>query len=287
MGYWKNRIALILFALVPLCAGCSRWTVGERLGRNLPDALRGEPQQNRRWQPQLAVLPYAEMTAEGVTIRNVRQCRWKSGTEAVVKHRDWRIRWDDVQTTDFIMVPFPDSPYLAHTMFSFGLTGGRQIVVSVEARLEKGESFGAVAGSVRQFELMYVVADEVDVLGLRAEQRRDDVFLYRTVATPEQSVELLRSMLRRANGLAESPEFYDSVVNNCMTNLVDHLNEVKPGMVSASVVGLLPGTSDAFAYELGLLETDLPFEQARQQAAVSLRVRQYIDDPDFSQKIRR
>ncbi|QEG38306.1 hypothetical protein UC8_02620 [Roseimaritima ulvae] len=281
---------LLTYCLLPCfllaCLGCSSLRSTERVIRSLPDAVADQPRQDRDWLPYQAVLAYAETDRQGATIRNVRQCRWTSDQEAVIQYSDWKIRWEDVRSVDFIVVPFDNTPSLAHTMLSFGMADGRHLAASVEARLQQGESFSAVAGSVRQFELIYVLADEVDLLGLRAEHRQDDVYLYRSIATPEQAAELLRHVLRRTNQLAAQPEFYDSIANNCTTNLIEHINHISPETVPSTLQNLLPGHSDSMAYDLGLLATPLPFEQARKQANVTMRIRQHLKDPDFSQRIR-
>ncbi|WP_153558994.1 Lnb N-terminal periplasmic domain-containing protein [Roseimaritima sediminicola] len=285
-----GRLALAAVVLAPvamLCGGCGPLRSTERVLRSLPEVVADTPRQNRDWVPHQAVLAYAEMDARGATIRNVRHCRWRSDSDAIVKHSDWKVAWDDVRAVDFIVVPFPNTPSLAHTMLSFELADGRHLVASIEARLQRGESFGAVAGSVRQFELMYVLGDETDLLGLRAEHRRDEaIYLYRSIATPAQSAELLRHVLRRTNQLAAHPEFYDSLANNCTTNLIEHINHLAPEAVPSTLRNLLPGHSDSMAYDLGLLQTDLPFAEARKRANVSMRIRQHLNDPDFSRKIR-
>jgi hypothetical protein len=245
------------------------------------------PRQDRDWKPTHAVLAYAEMNRRGATIHNVRRCRWDSESDVAIRYDDWTFRWDDVVALDFVVVPFQDAPLLAHTMFSFALADGRQLVASVEARLERGETYSAVAGAARRFELIYVLGDEQDLLGLRGEVRRDDVYIYRSIATPGESAKVLRDVLERANGLVAQPEFYDSLTNNCTSNLVDHINDLRPGSIPDALRKRLPGHSDSLAYELGLLATDLPFAAARRQAHVSMPIRQHLDAPAFSQKIRR
>ncbi len=245
------------------------------------------PRQDRDWKPTHAVLAHAEMDRRGATIHNVRRCRWDSESEVAIRYDDWSFRWDEVVALDFVVVPFQNAPLLAHTMFSFALADGRQLVASVEARLERGEAYAALAGAARRFELIYVLGDEQDLLGLRGEIRRDDVYVYRSIASPTESAEILRDVLERANGLVAQPEFYDSLTNNCTSNLVDHINDLRPGSIPDALRKRLPGHSDSLAYELGLLATDLPFPVARRQAHVTMRIRQHLHDPDFSKKIRR
>ena len=188
---------------------------------------------------------------------------------------------------DFIVVPFKDAPNLAHTMLSFGFDDGHYLAVSVEVRLEEGESYSPVKGALRQYEIMYVVADERDLIQLRTQHRKADVYVYRTRATPDQARSLLMDMMQRVNQLAEKPEFYNTFTNNCTTNIVLHINHLRPGRVPYDIRVLLPGQSDRLAYDLGLLDTKVSFEETKLAARVNNLAEIHRDHPDFSQLIRR
>ncbi|MBI2480636.1 MAG: DUF4105 domain-containing protein [Planctomycetia bacterium] len=107
------------------------------------------------------------------------------------------------------------------------------------------------------------------------------------MATPEQSRELFMDVMQRVNELAEVPEFYDTLSNNCTTNIVSHLNRLRPGRIPYDVRVLLPGYSDVLAYELGLLDTSLPFPEARRRARVTEIANRFADSKQFSTLIRR
>jgi hypothetical protein len=145
-----------------------------------------------------------------------------SENDYIVRHYDKTFDLNRLDSVDFLVVPFKEAPNLAHTMLSFGFGGNDYLVVSVEARMEEGQSYSPVKGLMRQYELMYVVADERDVIPLRTKHRDVDVYLYRTRATPEQARMLLVDMMARVNKLAFEPEFYDTFTNNCTTNIVPH-----------------------------------------------------------------
>ena len=185
------------------------------------------------------------------------------------------------------MPPFGDMKGPAHTLVSFGFSDGSYLAISVELRREPGEKFSPVKGLLKQYELMYVVADERDVIRLRTNHRHDDVFLYPVRAGAEQRRRLFVSMLERANALREHPEFYNTLTNTCTTNIVRHVNEIAPQKVPFSYKVLLPGYSDRLAYDLGLLDTDLPFGEAKARYHINARALRYADDPAFSTLIRR
>ncbi|MEO8272252.1 MAG: DUF4105 domain-containing protein, partial [Aureliella sp.] len=201
------------------------------------------PSHDRLWRPDLAVLPYAQIEHDRVQLKNIRDCTYRSENDYDVRHFDRQVMLSDVRTIDFIVVPFVNTPLIAHTMLSFGLASGEQIVFSVEARLEQGENYALVAGTNHDYELMWVVGTERDLIRLRTEVRKVDVFLYRTRATPEQVQRVFLAAVARVNQIVRQPEFYDLVSNNCTTNIVDMVNELRPGSVPPDIRVVLPGHS--------------------------------------------
>lgn len=285
----------ILYCLSALClAGCST-PLAKGLNENSLVGfmkngradLKPEEVSQRPWRADLMILPHVEFEDETITIRNVRNCRYRSESDYDVRHYDLRFRLSDVRSVDFIIVPFKESSMLAHTMLSFGLADGKHFVVSVEARLEQDQDYSAVAGAGRRFPLTYIVADERDVILLRTMVRDVEVYLYQGRAEPEQVQDLLVDMLARVNKLHREPEYYDTLTNNCTTNLVDHVNKLRPGRIPRDWRVLFPGHSDRLAYELGLLKIQGPFEQARSQSQINQWAQTYADDPEFSKRIRR
>ena len=284
-------VCLIVSACLFLFAGCGSPVVNPGAAnlisaareRVLPKADSAE----RLWRPDLAIMPFIEFQDEDILIKHVRNCRYRSETDYDVRHYDLHFALDDVRTMDFIIVPFNNNPLLAHTMFSFGLVDGRHFIVSVEARLDQGDSYSPIRGITNKFQLMYVIGDERDLILLRTDVRKVEVLLYPGRATPDRVQDLLVDMLERANKLQRSPEYYDTINNNCTTNLVDHINKLRPGRIPRDLRVLLPGHSDRLAYELGLLDVVEPFAIARQNARITDLAQLYRDSPDFSDKIRR
>jgi len=249
------------------------------------------PSNIRNWDSDQAVLAYAEYRGNEVTVHNIRHCRYFDEDVLVVDHYDDTFNLDDLTAVDFFIVPFEGMPSLAHTMLSFEFQPPRgkpkHLVVSVETRYEEGETYAAWKGSVRQYELMYVVADERDVVQLRTNHRGEDVYLYRTTATPEQGRRLLVDVLGRVNELASRPEFYDTITNNCTTNIVRHINRIKPNRLTYNVRILLPGYSDKLAYDEGLIVRQGTFEETKAAAHINSRALNLAERDDFSQAIRR
>jgi hypothetical protein len=221
----------------------------------------------------------------------VRNCKYFANDVYMVDYYDKSIDLNRVEGVDFIVVPFKSAPSLAHVMISFQIAepdGTRNhLAISVETRKEKDQQYNPVKGSVREYELMYVVADEKDVIQFRTNYNGEDVYLYHTVAGPQDARALLVDVLGRVNQIHETPEFYNTLTNNCTSNVVRHVNRIKPNRIVADYRVLLPGYSDALAYDEGLIERHGTFPETKQQAYVNPLAQRYAGREDFSEMIRR
>lgn len=268
----------------------------------------GMPSNDRDWRPELATLATAEFDGDLVHVKNIRNCSYLTEDVYVVDHYDKTFDLNRLTGVDFIIVPFNLVPSLAHTMLSFEFDAPSStdadpssprspqtspaldkeyVAVSAEARLERGESYSPLKGSARQFEMMYVIADERDVLRLRTEHRKVDVYVHRVRADPQRVRNLFVHVLERANQLADRPEFYDTITNNCTNNIVRHINTLRPGRIPWDPRMVLPGMSDQLAYELGLLDTTRSFSELKREAHINAAARRAAHLPDFSMAIRR
>jgi Domain of unknown function (DUF4105) len=243
------------------------------------------PSAHRDWSVDQAVLPVATVDDPFVTIRNIRNFTYETVDRYTPAYYDKTFDLRHLESVWFVVEPFGKGG-AAHTFVSFGFGGHDFVAISVEIRKEKGESFSPLRGLLRQYEVMYVIGDERDLIKLRTNYRKDTVYLYPLRATPERMREMFVSMLTRANKLRESPEFYNTLTNTCTTNLVRHVNEIVPGRVPFRPAVLLPGYSDRLAYKLGLIDTALPFDQVRARFRINELAMQHADDPEFSLRIR-
>lgn len=265
------RIAIVVFLLV-LFGGYGLYS--------LPT-----PALDRNWSPDQAVPAQATIEGDTVTIRNVRNFTYRSTTDYTPGYYDTTVKLSDLTRVDFIVEPF-GSVGAAHTFVSFGFKDGQQLAVSAEIRKEMGETFSPWLGALRQYELMYVIADERDVIGLRANHRQHDVYLYPTTATMEEGRQLFVNMLTRANALMATPEFYNTVTSNCTTNIVHHINELRDEPLKYDWRMLLPAESDALAQELGFITPGQSIEEARARYRINDRAALSAEAADFSARIR-
>src|SRR5262249_20731181 len=138
---------------------------------------------DRDWQPDVAMVPYATINGDLVTIHNVRNFDYRTETDYTPHWEERTYDLGKLDSVDLIAVYWMGKA-IAHIMVSFGFQGKIFLAVSIETRKEKGESHSTLAGFFRQYELYYVVADERDVIGVRTTYRQpqEDVYIYRVRA---------------------------------------------------------------------------------------------------------
>lgn len=268
---WVKRTALAGAVLVVVAAGA---------------CFLIRPSNSRDWNTDQAVLAAAEFDGDFVTVRNIRNFTYRSETDFTPAYYDKTFDLRTIESVWFVVEPFGSWRGPAHTFLSFGFAGGDYLGISVEIRKEKGESFSPAKGLLRQYEVMYVAGDERDLVKLRSNFRRDDVYLYPMRATQEKARELFVGMLERANALRETPEFYNTLTNTCTTNIVRHVNAIAPERVPLKAAILFPGYSDQLAWDLGLIDTKLSFDEAKRRFHINERALRFADDPEFSKRIR-
>ena len=79
---------------------------------------------------------------------------------------------------------------IAHTFVSFRFSDGQNIAISLEVRKEVDEEYSPTKGMFKQYEMIYVIGDERDLLPLRTHIRKEEVFLYPMNLTKDHSEEL-------------------------------------------------------------------------------------------------
>ncbi len=270
------RRIIALLAVAVAGAGVYAATLGAEL-----------PSHSREWRTEQALLPGVTIDDGIVRVRNVRDFAYASPTEFTPAYHDSAYPIAGAERVWFVLSPFGrDWRGPAHIFLSFGFADGRYLSVSVEARREAGEEYSIMKGALRNFELMYVIAEERDVIGLRAVTWDDPVYLYPIRATPEQVSDLFRILMERARDLESQPRFYNTFTDNCTTNILEAVNQIASEAIPFGWEILLPGYSDRIAHERGLIDTDLPLAEARRRFEVNGRAREAIASEDFSARIR-
>jgi hypothetical protein len=263
-----------LLALAALSAGVMLWWF------SIP------PSNDRDWLPDVAQTPRAKFDADGhhVTVSNIRNFTYRSETDSD-PHWDTRSFDLDKLTGVDLFLSFWGPTLYAHTILSWEFSDQPPLAVSIETRKEKGESYSALLGFFRQYELYFVVADERDVIGVRDRFRGEHTYLYRLSAPPANARRLLVDYLTAADDLAVHPQWYNALTQNCTTSIRNRVIHAG-GQVPLSWKLLLNGQIDELLSERGSLKSKLPIAELRAKSEVTEKAKAAGDSPDFSAQIR-
>jgi hypothetical protein len=246
-----------------------------------------EPSNDRQWQQDVSLQPWAEVNDDVVTFHNVRNFDYRSETDFTPAWYDKSYKLSDLDELD-VVASYWMGKDIAHLLVSFGFGGRDYLAVSIETRKEVGESYSTLAGFFRRYELFYVVADERDLIGVRTNYRKDppeDVYAYRTNAPRENIRSLFLDYVRAINDLREHPEFYNTLTTNCTTTIWRH-TLVNSNANPLSWKILASGHVPEYLYELGRINTSMPFDELERRSRVNDAAQAAGKAADFSQRIR-
>lgn len=220
-----------------------------------------QPSHNRNWELGHEKLPHLSYSSSSTiaTIENYRDFNWTSVKEAEVNYTTRDFDLSKIQTVDVFISHFDDFEGLAHIFLSFGLTDGEHIVVSLETRREVGENFSPLLGVLRQFEIIYVVGSERDIVGVRTGHRNERVYLYPTTASPEKAQALFAKLTTAFNDVYETPRMYNTLTHNCTNELTRPVESISDVNFPLTWKTILPGYFDEILYELGLIDNSVDF----------------------------
>lgn len=246
-----------------------------------------EPSNDRKWQPEVAVLPYATIEGNRVTVHNIRNFDYRSETDFDVRYYDRTVDLDKLRSVDLAAVYWMGQA-IAHIFLTFGFADGEHLAISIETRKEQGEAYSSIKGFFKQYELYYVVADERDVIRVRTNYRKDppeEAYLYRLKGRPENARRMFLQYLQEINSLRSQPRWYNTLTTNC-TTAIWMASRVNPDHVPMSWKVLASGYVPEYLYETGRLDTSLPFEELQRSVHINARAQAADKAEDFSSRIR-
>jgi Domain of unknown function (DUF4105) len=269
---WRSRSARALLAFAGLFLGVMVWW----------NAIR--PSHHRPWRPEVAVMPRVRIEGDRVHITGVRNFEYRTPDDFTVRYEEREMSLSSLTSIDFFVSYWMTGP-VGHTFVSFNFINAPPLCISIETRPEIGEGFSPVASLFKQFELIYVVGDEHDIVGVRTNFRHDDVYLYHIRTSPENARRLFLVYLDRINELYDHPEFYHLLSNSCTINIVRYARNT--GKISGfDIRHILNGFIDSYLYSIGAVDTSLPFRELRRRSLINAAAQAADDAPDFSERIR-
>ncbi len=245
------------------------------------------PSHDRDWMAGHERLPRVAFDGDVATVRGVRDFRYHAdGSVAEARYEDRSYDLSRLDSVWYGISQISAFQGIAHTFLSFGFSDGNYLSVSIEARREVGESYGPLRGLLRNYEVIYVLGDERDVIGLRSHVQRLPVRLYRIAVAPEDGARLLRALLTEADAVIRSPRFYNTLVDNCTTGIAKYATPMPAWRRLLDYRIVLPGYSDRLVAALGLLAGDAPLAEARRRAWIDPE-RVPLAGDGFSARLRR
>ncbi len=242
------------------------------------------PTNDSDWQPDVAKEAWADIQGDEVTFHNVRNCDYRTDTDYTAHWETRTVRISQITGID-LAIDYWGSPWIAHPIVSFQFTDAPPLCFSIETRRKVGQTYSTIGGLYRQFELIYIVADERDVIRVRTNYRKEDIYLYRLTVSPAQARERFLEYIHSLNALRNKPRWYNAVTTNCTTSIrTQHPpNERVPWDWRI----LLNGKGDELLYERHAIVTGgLPFAELKTRSLIDTRARAANDSPDFSKLIR-
>jgi len=271
-AFWFSRQRRMSAAAYVLFLGVVAWWI------SIP------PSHNRNWRPEVAVMPRAIIDGDRVHLTGVRNFDYRTRNDFTVRYQERDVQLSHLTALDFYVSYFTEGP-VGHTFVSFIFDNAPPLSISIETRPEVGEGFAPVASMFKQFELIYVVGDEHDLVGVRANHRGEPIYLYRLNTSADDARRLLRVYLERINELADRPEFYNLLTNSCTINIVRYANAAgRSG--GFDIRHLLNGLIDGYLYYSGRIDTTMPFDELRRRSQINEAAQAANGAADFSDRIR-
>ena len=171
------------------------------------------------WQADVDRPAWVEIDGDRMVIHNLRNCDYRTETDYSNCWSDRTVNLSDLRGADLFFTTW-GVPWIGHPIVSFDFGDNQHVAFSIEARYKGDQAYSAILGFFRQYELIFVAADERDVIRLRTNFRKDEeVFLYRTTVDSESTRAIFLTYVRYLNQLKDHPEWYNALTRNCTTTL--------------------------------------------------------------------
>lgn len=226
--------------------------------------FRQRPRHDREWDPAVAVLPRAVVNGDEVTVENVRRFEYRSAEDYTPRYETRTVRLSNLRGADVILFNW-GVRWMSHPVLVFDFGPDGYLGISIEVRYRKGQVYSVLRSLFRQQELIYVVADERDLILRRLTVGRPQTaHLYRLTVEPERVRVAFLDYVSAINDLRARPRWYHGVCANCTTTFY-RLPNSRP---LRDVRLLLNGRLDEALYETGRIDRSLPFADLRRSAAI-------------------
>ncbi len=220
------------------------------------------PSNDRDWDPSMAVLPHAVIAGDAVTIENVRNLEYRSIHDFTPNYEARTYHLSNLSGVDVIFFDWGDG-FRGHPALVFDFGSDGRICMSIEARITRGRNYSVFRSLYRQQELIFLAADERDVILRRTKySERQWAYLYRINSSVEELTRLFLDYVNTINQLRETPRWYHVLFTNCTTSFYK-LPSTKMRWDWRVIAN---ARLDRVLYRDGRLDRTLPFEELRRLA---------------------
>jgi hypothetical protein len=244
--------------------------------------FRQKPSHDRDWDTSVAVLPRATRDDDAITIENIRNFEYRSLVDYTPRYETRTVHLSKLRSADIIFFNW-GSRVMSHPVlvFDFGTAG--RICMSIEVRYRRQQDYSILRSIYRQQELIFVAADERDVILRRTKcGTSQEALLYNFKAGVEELRTTFLDYVAAINDLVETPRWYHGLCMNCTTSF--YWLPSSRFRIDWRVIA--NRRLDQALYDAGRLDRSLPFAELRKRASLAA-IANSAPEEGFGDHIRR
>lgn len=216
------------------------------------------------WDPALQYGVTATVKGSKVHVNHIRDFDWQTPEIGKERWIDEDFDLDHLKGMN-IYLSYWMGPYIAHTLVGFEFDNGQELVFSSEIRRKKGQEFSAIGGFFKEFELITIAATPHDIIRLRTDIRKEQVYRYPLKASSGQTQALFLTYIEKANELSKTPRFYNTLTANCTTVIFDMARILEPSIPKDWRI-LFSGQLPSYLYDHDFIDTSQNFNDTVKKA---------------------
>jgi hypothetical protein len=244
------------------------------------------PSNDRDWALDVSRPAITKVMGDKLTVENVRNFEWRTETDFTPR---WETRTYDLSKLNEVdlFASYWAGEDIAHILVGFGFSDNQRLVWSIELRRTKTQTYSALASFFKQSELVFLAADERDIIRLRTNVRGENVRMFPLRLKPQVARRLLLEYAEMANNYALNPRWYNTITANCTTMVFRIARALNP-LAPFDWRVLLSGHFPELVYDHGGIDNSIPFAQWRQKAQIdkAAQAADQLDSVAFSKAIR-
>ncbi len=244
------------------------------------------PSNDRDWAIDVSRPAITKVKGDTLIVENVRNFEWRTESDFTPR---WETRTYDLSKLNDVdlVASYWAGEDIAHILVGFGFSDNQRLVWSIELRRTKTQVYSALASFFKQSELVFLAADERDIIRLRTNVRGENVRMYPLRMKPQVARRLLLEYAEMADEYARNPRWYNTITANCTTMVFRIARSLNPFAPFDWRV-ILSGHFPELVYDHGGIDNSIPFAQWKEKAQIdkAAKAADQLDSVAFSKAIR-